>query len=73
MTVSELIEHLETHVENGDGNKDVRLAMQPNWPFEYSICEQSTWSAQATEEAVYLAEGTQLGYLPGDVGEELGW
>ena len=73
MTVSELIEHLETHVENGDGNKDVRLACQPNWPFEYSICEQSTADAQATDEAVYLAEGIQIGYLPGDVSDELGW
>jgi len=73
MTVSELIEHLEDHVSNGDGNLEVRLAMQPNWPFEYRIDEQSTSDVQATNDAVYLAEGGQIGYLPGDVAEELNW
>lgn len=33
MTVDDLREILE----DLDGNMEVRIAMQPNWPFEYSI------------------------------------
>ena len=47
--------------------------MQPQWPFEYSIDEMGTYQVQPTEDSVYLAEGTQLAYLDGDVAMELGW
>jgi hypothetical protein len=77
MTVSELIDLLSDYPENAE----VRLAHQPHWPFEYSVqavagaeemWELEAWNGVAGDEAedeapniVYIAEGTQLGYLPG--------
>ena len=46
MTVSELIDHLKDY----DGDAEVRLATQVDWPFEYSV--QSVASA---EEMLRLA------------------
>lgn len=65
MTVEELKEMLEEM----DDDKEIRFAGQPNWPFEYSI--RSTYAEN--NDAIYLAEGRQLGYLPGDIKDELGW
>ena len=75
MNVQELILHLQELVEQDESNaeKQVKLAMQPQWPFEYSIDEMGTYQVQPTEDSVYLAEGTQLAYLDGDVAMELGW
>lgn len=64
MTVAELIDVLESL----DPDMEVRFASQPSWPFEYSISDVCE-----TEEAVYLAEGNQIGYLPGEAAELLGW
>jgi hypothetical protein len=54
--------------------------MQPSWPFEYSISsvELIDNNPEDSDEGeldaiVYLVEGTQLGYLPGNVCEEIGW
>jgi hypothetical protein len=73
MTVRELIDHLSDY----DPDAEVRLAHQPEWPFEYSV--QSVASAEEAAElrepdpdednaapanVVYIAEGEQLGYLP---------
>lgn len=100
MNVSELIEILE----DMDQDAEVRLAFQPNWPFEHSIgqvadmsqaesyCEECEilWDAHSEnknpcdeerpngedenqENVVYIAEGGQMGYLPGNASESLGW
>ena len=68
MTVSELKEILEHY----DDDMEVRFASQPSWPFEYSILDAVL--AHVDEEVViYLEEGSQLGYLPREAKEELGW
>jgi heme oxygenase len=64
MTAQELIEILE----GMEPDAEVRLAMQPQWAFEYSIS-----AAVEAGGMIYLAEGSQLGYLPGEVSNELGW
>ena len=69
MTVAELIQELEYL----DGDLEVRFASQPNWPFEYSIRNVVVVGHEYKQITVYLEEGRQLGYLPGDAKEELGW
>jgi len=76
MTVGELKEM----IEGLDEDVEVRLAMQPSWPFEYSISsvELIDNNPEDSDEGeldaiVYLVEGTQLGYLPCNVCEEIGW
>lgn len=79
MTVGELKEMLE----DLDEDIEVRLAMQPAWPFEYDIASLEVIEGEITEEVeeeglipetvVYLVEGTQIGYLPSYVAKELGW
>ena len=76
MTVGELKEMLE----GLDDDMEVRLAMQPSWPFEYSIDsvevidnDPDGLDDEPIEGIVYLVEGSQLGYLPGDVCANLGW
>lgn len=64
MTVADLTELLE----GLDPKMEVRMAQQPSWPFEYSIKD-----LVIVEGVVYLAEGVQLGYLPGEVAQELNW
>ena len=62
MKVGELVELLSDF----DEELEVRTMSQPGWPFEYRI--QGLWSGDATDEedewakAVYIVEGTQLGY-----------
>jgi hypothetical protein len=64
-----------------DEDVEVRLAMQPSWPFEYSINSVEVILEEKDEEGediipqetVYLVEGEQLGYLPQHVCNELGW
>ena len=78
MTVEELIEELKFY----DGELEVRFASQPSWPFEYSISgtlqvrietESRNDDGYETEDVVYLEEGRQIGYLPSEAKEELGW
>lgn len=82
MTVGELMELLEGLPQDCE----VRLATQPNWPFEYSITsvvcvdmagdeddEDADMRNDMKEPVVFLAEGSQLGYLPGVAARELGW
>jgi len=73
MTVRELIEELKYM----DEDATVRFASQPSWPFEYSIygVVQTTVkdSRDNEEDIVYLEEGVQIGYLPSEAKEELGW
>ncbi len=74
MTVAELIEELE--FMNPEAR--VRFASQPNWPFEYSIAEIIQVDLENLlpgyeNGVVYLAEGRQIGYLPSEAKDELGW
>ena len=74
MTVADLIEELKWMPEGAE----VRFASQPNWPFEYSIddvisAEIENRRTGEAEEVVYLAEGRQLGYLPSEAKDDLGW
>ena len=77
MTVEELL----CELEGMEPDAEVRLAMQPSWPFEYSIGGIVQVSAVDDEsvpedelpQLIYLSECRQLGYLPGYVSEELGW
>ena len=78
MTVGELIEELKLV----DEDCEVRFASQPSWPFEYSIggviqvcveTEDRNDEGYEKEEIVYLEEGMQLGYLPQEAKDELGW
>lgn len=64
MTVAELIELLERL----DPEAQVRVATQPSWPFEYHISQVAE-----TDDACWIAVGDQVGYLPGDAQEALGW
>mgnify|MGYP000940667500 CR=1 FL=1 len=64
MTVQELINELERF----DPGMEVRFAAQPNWPFEYSIN-----STVESNDIIYLEEGVQIGYLPSEAAEALGW
>jgi hypothetical protein len=74
MTVADLIYELEQL----NPEAQVRFASQPNWPFEYSIASvvQVEIEDRRTEEVVetvYLEEGRQIGYLPVEAKDELGW
>jgi hypothetical protein len=55
----------------------VRTAQQPQWAFEYTIDQAVTVEVENDEEkmekVVYLAEGSQLGYLNELASSELGW
>lgn len=68
MTVAELISRLE----DMDPDAEVRFASQPGWAFEYSVDAVESVEIKG-ENVVYLAEGTQLGYLPGKVEVAIGW
>jgi len=73
MTVGELIHELK-YMDEG---ATVRFASQPSWPFEYSIngVVQTTVRDREDNEIdmVYLEEGRQVGYLPKEAKDELGW
>ena len=72
MTVEELIEELKFL----DKELEVRFASQPSWPFEYSIngaIRATVREHNNKYDVVYLEEGRQLGYLPAEAVDELGW
>lgn len=81
MTVRELIMELEDFPQDAE----VRLACQPAWPFEYSISsvvsvhpkdtdeEEFTPEEDDEESIIYIGEGSQIGYLPGQAANKLGW
>lgn len=55
---------------------EIRIIMQPVWPFEYSLSSNSGVLLMVGEEQtpiVYLAEGEQIGYASEDVLNALGW
>lgn len=71
MTVAELIEELKYI----DQDSEVRLAQQPNWPFEYEIDSvvEVNGLNDDEESVVYIGEGRQLGYLPQEAKNILYW
>lgn len=72
MTVVELIEILE-EAASYDPDMEVRLAFQPRWPFEHSIGATAEAVGEDESSTFYIAEGHQIGYLPGEAAEALGW
>ena len=68
MTLNDLIHELQSYANELGSDTPVRLAQQPGWAFEYSIDR-----VEATEGAVWIGEGTQLGYLPNAAAVALGW
>ena len=72
MTVGELIQELKYM----DEDATVRFASQPSWPFEYSIngvVQTIVDHKGLAQDIVYLEEGRQVGYLPKEAKDELGW
>lgn len=79
MDLDDVIEELQSLREIYGGNTEVRLAMQPNWPFEYSIGgivvndpeeqidSENEDEGEDNEErpVVFIGEGSQIGYLSG--------
>lgn len=80
-----IVYELKMLLEDLDEDAEVRLAMQPSWPMEYTIGDvvlvEETPLHELDEHEVddytpgivYISEGDQLGYLPSQVSEELGW
>ena len=85
MNATQLIEELEWAIERNGGNDvEVRTAQQPRWAFEYSIDQAVVVTEMENEDeeddrvapknvTVYLSEGSQIGYLPQNASDELGW
>lgn len=70
MTVADLMYELSQM----EPEAEIRFASQPSWPFEYSIDSMVVVEDDdAVYPTVYLVEGSQLGYLPGYVKDEIGW
>lgn len=63
------VEDLIAKLEGMDPEAPVRLAMQPNYPFEYTIGEV----VQAEDGSVWIGEGTQDGYLRSAARDALEW
>jgi len=68
MTVQELFEILEEMIENGAGHYEVKLLMQPNYPFIYTVGSvgvreiEDEFGDFQEEEVLYLTEGRQESY-----------
>lgn len=67
MTAGELIEMLSQI----DASTEVRIASQPAWPLESRILDL-TAPDETTTGFVYLA-AAEVGYLPGEARQALGW
>lgn len=67
MTAQDLTDLLE----DLDPDTEIRLAHQPAWPLECSLRPEVV--AGDEDGIVYLAEQEQIGYLSGQVTDELGW
>lgn len=79
-----IVEELISELQQMNPGSQVRFASQPSWPFEYSIDnvvsiakdedeENENHEEPKEEDIVYLVEGSQLGYLPGNVTKIIGW
>lgn len=81
LTLGDLRELIEEFSDLPD-DVEIRFAQQPSWPFEYSISSNALLHQSEIEEGdceedikqvIYFAEGQQLGYLPSEIAEQLGW
>ncbi len=72
MDLIDLAEQLKDRVESDPSllDKEIRFASQPSWPFEYNV---DILDDAETDEAIYLVESDQIGYLPGEVKDLIGW
>lgn len=69
MNVSQLIRKLQEIAET-DPNAEVRLAVQPSWPFANHL----GWNVVLADDGVvYIPEDGQEGYLGDEAKEALGW
>lgn len=68
MTVGVMIELLSQMPKDAV----LRMATQPNWPFENRVGEPVLVESEMGS-AVYLPEGDQFGYLPGEAAVLLRW
>jgi hypothetical protein len=76
-TVGELIAALQHY----DPDTPIRLATQPHWPFEYTLGgialtpddAEGDGTEPTGDPVVWIAEGRQVGYLPGIASNALGW
>ena len=75
MTLGELKENIEYLIEHEgvSENVSVLFASQPNWPFEYDINTMTHVEDESGNVAVYMEEGSQLGYLDHNAKEAIGW
>ena len=75
MTLGELKEEIEYLIESEgvSENASVLFASQPNWPFEYDISTMTHVEDDKGNLTVYMAEGSQLGYLNDNAKEAIGW
>jgi hypothetical protein len=76
-TIRDLIDILTDIADEHGDELEVRLAIQPQWAFEHSIgtigMTKAVHGAKAEPAVVYIAEGGQVGYLPGAAGAAVGW
>jgi hypothetical protein len=74
MTLEELAATLNDLLEAGtDPETEVRLAIQPNYPFEHSVARVEEIEDDNGRKTVYIAERQQEAYLSTQVSEALGW
>lgn len=67
MTVEELIEQLS----DMNPSAEIRLAIQPNYPFEFDVQDEIVQTED--ESKVFIGEGRQIGYLEEEPRELLNW
>jgi hypothetical protein len=72
MNLGELRDLVDQTSELED-NVEVKFASQPSWPFEYSINDYHVIDRENGDQEIFFEEGTQLGYLPGEVKDEICW
>ena len=75
MTIGQLKEELEYLIDHeglSEGT-EVRIASQPNWPFENTVDTVGHARGKDGEPALFIGEGSQIGYLGDEAREVLGW
>jgi len=72
MKVSELQVILESIVGDHGDHVEVRVAIQPSWPFEHEIGNVSAVESEG-KTVLYIGEGKQIGTLPQIVQKDLLW
>lgn len=75
LTLAELKDMVDAMVDLVGEEKaeevEIRYASQPAWPFEYSV--EAGFGGHPNDGVIYLWENEQLGYLPGEIKDQLGW